>query len=175
MLVRCLLTASSSANPQCRLPREVSLGKHPCRHHSGGLAPSTSFHKKSGFGISDPFSTPRHPSFAAAFGSITTTHMTPTRETQLRCSIQENAATRARSSLSNVCDAHSLDTVMEHTTQGTEPPSNYTGARVWLVGGPNSPVFDCNVDLVCTSIQHRASPLASGLTMHNWSSQQSLL
>ena len=53
-------------------------------------------------------------------------------ETQFRRNIREGSAwrpggaTRTQGYLSNLCDAHTLDTVMEQSTEGTRSPLNYT-------------------------------------------------
>ena len=85
-------------------------------------------------------------------------------ETQFRLSVQEDAAwrwdgaPRTHSYLSNLCDAHTLDSLMERATQGDRiflELHQVPGAGAWLVGGANSPLFDWDAELTRTAMQHR--------------------
>ena len=117
------------------------------------------------------FSTPRqaawpraaaqHP-FATASGLRTTIPTIPTGP--FRHSIWEDAAwrphdeTRTHSYLSNWCDAHALDFIMERATQwGRISLKLHQVPRGgdWPVGGANSLFSDWDADLTRTPLQHR--------------------
>ena len=54
------------------------------------------------------------------------------------------------------CVTHTLDTVMEQSTQGNRMSLELRPrAKAWLVEGPNLHLFDWDDDLVRTALQHR--------------------
>ena len=78
-------------------------------------------------------------------------------DTQFRRNIHEDAAwrpdgsARTQSDMSNLRDAHTLGTLMQHATHGDQ----ISRAGDWLVGGSNSPLFDWAADLTRTALPHR--------------------
>ena len=58
-----------------------------------------------------------------------------------------DSSARSQSSLSNLCDARTLDTLTQQVTYGDQISLELHHARAWLAGGPNSPLFDWDADL----------------------------
>ena len=81
-------------------------------------------------------------------------------ETQFRLGVggdaawRQDGAPRTQSYLSNLCDAHTLDSLIYSATQGDRVVLRIRQAAL-VLGGANSPLFDWDADLIRSALQHR--------------------